>query len=186
MNAELWHGYILEKINATESLIKSVSTIDGAQERSATLEDAEDELQEIQRKDLRQFKFEVRLVKDSNERHNLEKDLRKVQIKLQAVKGYLTSTKAGERRRELLNGDEGDQALAQTSLIQDETQSSISNIKRMIEESKNVGTSSLEELRRQRKVISKVDREADKASDKLSRSQKLVKRFQRGNFFHKL
>ncbi|KAL3941370.1 MAG: hypothetical protein SGBAC_004255 [Bacillariaceae sp.] len=186
MHAELWHDYILEKLDANESQIKSVSTIATAQERSATLEDAEDELQEIQRKDLRQFKFKIRLVKDPNKRYNLDKGLRHLQTRHQAVKGYLTSTKADELHRELLTCDEGDQALAQASLIQDETQRSLSHIKRMLEESKNYGASSLDELRRQRKVIEEVDREADRGSGKLSRSQKLVKRFHRGILFRKL
>ncbi|CAJ1930773.1 unnamed protein product [Cylindrotheca closterium] len=121
MKTAPWHDYILEKINAAESLIKPMSAIAGAHERSASLRDAEDKLQEIQRKDFRQFKLEVRLVKDTNERRNFEKELCHVQIKHQAVKGYLASAKAGESRQQLSIGNKGDQVLAQASLIQDET-----------------------------------------------------------------
>ena len=82
-----------------------------------------------------------------------------------------------------MSQNQGDQALAQASLMQDDTQSSLSNIKRMIQESKNVGHVSLEELRRQETVITKLDKEADKGAAKLSRSQKLIKKFRRGRFF---
>jgi len=183
MNPELWYDYILDKIDGVASLIDSVPAIDGAKERLEALENAEDQLEEIARKDLRQFKFEIRLVQDTSKRRKSEKDFRSVQIKLRVAEGHLSSMKAGERRRELMNGDEGDRALAQASLMQDETQSAISNMKRMVTVCKDIGTSSLEELRRQRKVIEKIDREADKGADKLSRSKKLVKRFQRGIIF---
>ena len=47
MNPELWCDYILDKVDGIESLIKSVQTIDGVQERLDKLYDAKDQLDEI-------------------------------------------------------------------------------------------------------------------------------------------
>jgi novel plant SNARE len=71
----------------------------------------------------------------------------------------------------------GDQLLGDANRLQDKTQESLDYTKQMVAESKDVGLSSLEELKRQRETLNRIDTEADRVDSALDVAEKLVKNF---------
>jgi SNARE protein len=71
----------------------------------------------------------------------------------------------------------GDQMLGEAGRIQDKTQESLDYTKQLVAESKDVGLSSLEELKRQRETLNRIDQEADRIDTALDVAEKLVKNF---------
>ena len=71
----------------------------------------------------------------------------------------------------------GDSMLKEAHGIQNKTQDSLQNTKQMIAESKEVGAATLEELERQRQVITNIESDIDRVDDGLARAELLLKQF---------
>lgn len=71
----------------------------------------------------------------------------------------------------------GDALLNEAERLQDKTQTKLSNTKVMIEESKQVGMMTVEELQRQRDQIQNIDGDVMRMEDNLERADKLIKTF---------
>lgn len=71
----------------------------------------------------------------------------------------------------------GDNMLKEAIDLQNKTQDSLGNTKAMIAASKEVGMSTLEELERQRDVLSNIEKEIDRVDDNLARAEALMKQF---------
>merc|ERR1712151_739861 len=76
-----------------------------------------------------------------------------------------------------INTDMGDKLIGDMHNIQDKTQSSLDNTKNLIEASKDVGLSTLEELHRQREQLQQIDEDVDRLEDNLKRADKLLTHF---------
>ena len=130
-------------------------------------------------------------MQDVKERRRLEQRLQKMDNELRTLQADLRALQAEENRGELfvsggggggMDGEQdptkaGSNMLAEASALQDKTQDSLSNTKNLIAQSKEIGVSTLEELQRQREVISNIEKEADRMDDNLARAEALLKHF---------
>ena len=72
---------------------------------------------------------------------------------------------------------DGDALLNDAGRLQDKTQQSLFNTKKLVEESKLVGMQTVEELQRQREQLNQVDQDVMRMEDNLDRADKLIKTF---------
>jgi novel plant SNARE len=142
----------------------------------------------------RSFKMEVRLVQDVAQRRKYEGRLAALDQMLKSLQTDVKALESESSRNELFietndkfgngsnaTGDDavkaGDAMLKEAHGMQDKTQDSLQNTKQMIAESKEVGASTLEELERQRHVITNIESEIDRVDDGLARAELLLKQF---------
>lgn len=143
----------------------------------------------------RSFKMEIRLISDVASRRKYESRLQKLDQKLKGFNADVKALEAEVNRGELFiessganngNGSSkqqkdptaaGDNMLKEAHGLQDKTQDSLMATKQMIAESKEVGVATLEELERQRAVITNIEKETDRIDDNLARAEKLLKQF---------
>ena len=141
----------------------------------------------------RSYKMEIRLVQDVSKRRSYEQRLGQLDQQLKSLAADCKALESETQRGELFvegaepdggvdtNGMDatkaGDAMLKEAHGIQDKTQDSLSRTKQMVEESKEVGASTLEELQRQREVIHSIETEVDRVDDNLARAEVLLKQF---------
>jgi len=138
----------------------------------------------------RSFKMEIRLVQEVNLRRKYESRLAGLDQQLKTLQADLKAFESEQQRGELfVQGDHdpeqgemdgvkaGDNMLKEAAGLQDKTQDSLSNTKRMVADSKEVGMATLEELERQRGVIENIDSELNRVDDNLARAEALMKQF---------
>jgi septal ring factor EnvC (AmiA/AmiB activator) len=143
----------------------------------------------------RSFKMEIRLVQDVQQRRKYESRLNQLDQQLKVLKADAEALESETARGALFveaytggptnghgeNGLDGvkagDAMLSEAARIQDKTQDSLANTKAMIADSKEVGAATLEELERQREVISSIDTHVDRIDDNLARAEVLLKQF---------
>ena len=176
-------------------MIDKISNIQGANERLAALDRAKARLRSAAGTK-RSFKMEIRLIQDVNSRRSYEQRLNALDQQLKALQADLKAIESEVQRSDIFmdrdveaggvgkNGGldgvkAGDSLLREASALQDKTQDSLGNTKNMIAASKEVGLSTLEELERQRDVISSIERETDRIDDNLARAEALLKQFGR-------
>jgi SNARE protein len=174
---------------AIQQLLDGVPSLSDQLERASALSEADEQLKGAQGTK-RSLKMEIRLVPDVSERRRLEGGLQKMDQELRTLRADYRALQAEEDRGALfVNGGGGDEEgdedptragnnmLNEAAALQDKTQDSLSNTRNMIAASKEVGISTLEELHRQREVISNIDKAADRLDDNLARAEKLMKQF---------
>jgi chromosome segregation ATPase len=176
-------------------MIDKISNVSGANERMAALDRAKARLRSAAGTK-RSFKMEIRLIQDVNSRRSYEQRLNALDQQLKALQADLKAIESEAQRSDIFmdrdvesggagkNGGldgvkAGDALLREASALQDKTQDSLGNTKNMIAASKEVGLSTLEELERQRDVISSIERETDRIDDNLARAEALLKQFGR-------
>jgi novel plant SNARE len=183
---------LTEELKAIAELLDTVPGKTGMK-KAAAIEDAKDKVRgAVSTK--RSFKMEIRLIQDAQLRRKFESRLQQLDQKL---KGYQADTKALEsetQRGELfIQGEDGkssvmdekdgvsagNKMLNEANHLQDKTQDSLSATKAMIADSKEVGVATLEELERQREVLTNIERETDRIDDNLARAEALLKQFGR-------
>jgi SNARE protein len=140
----------------------------------------------------RSFKMETRLVQDVQQRRKFESRLNSLDQQLKALTADLKAMESETNRGELfveagqdgfnggggMDGQKaGDNMLKEASNLQDKTQDSLGNTLNMIASSKEVGASTLEELERQRGVLTNIESETDRIDDNLARAEALLKQF---------
>lgn len=139
------------------------------------------------------LKMETRLVTDTQTRKGYEERHARLGDELSHFKADLSALKQDFEREQLMQGagsganpydiseedgqKAGDQMLGEAHQLQDQTQSALDNTKQMIEEAKEVGMSSLEELKRQRETMDRIGQEADRIDSALDVAEKLIKNF---------
>ena len=138
------------------------------------------------------LKLETRLVTDVRDRKSHEKTLANLTDELSNLKTDLENMKSNFEKEALMDGhgedgigdydDEdaaaaGDAMLGEAAALQDKSQDSLDNIKNMVADSKEVGLTSLEELKRQRETLDRIDQEFDRVDGALDQADKLVKQF---------
>mmetsp|Transcript_8526 Transcript_8526/g.8088 ORF Transcript_8526/g.8088 Transcript_8526/m.8088 type:complete len:183 (-) Transcript_8526:255-803(-) len=129
--------------------------------------------------------MECRLVSDPNAKRQYEQQLAQHEQDLQTLKQEISSLKSNSSKQELFDGanagaspqQDGDSLLKGASRIQDKTQESLDNTKRLVEESKETGMNTLEQLHQQREQIERIDNDVDRIEDNLQRADRLIKTF---------
>jgi len=139
------------------------------------------------------LKMETRLVTDTQTRKLYEERHARLGEELSHLKADLSALKQDFEREQLMQGagggansyemDEedgqkaGDQMLGEAHKLQDQTQSALDNTRQMVDEAKEVGMSSLEELKRQRETMDRIGEEADRIDSAIDVAEKLIKNF---------
>lgn len=180
-----------EELKAIGQLLDTIPAKAGMK-KAAAIEEAKDKVRGAE-STKRSFKMEIRLIQDAQQRRKFESRLQQLD---QNLKGYKADAKALEsetQRGELfIQGEDGKSTTAmdekdgvaagskmlnEAANLQDKTQDSLSATKTMIADSKEVGVATLEELERQREVLTNIERETDRIDDNLARAEALLKQF---------
>jgi len=151
------------------------------------------------------FSLELRLVKDRKEKSSMTEqakalDMRfnkhvenvkaaKVQIgKKDLMAGASTQMAPGTKGHNPYSteGKSNDELLAGANELQDKSMESLSRTAALIEASKEVGTATIEELRRQRDQMVKIEEEVDVIATNLQRAERLILNFSRRMMTDKL
>ena len=140
------------------------------------------------------FGLELRLVKDRAQRSHFDEMSKAYDVRVQTASKTAAGLKESMLKKTLFDGKQGgssninpyetagksnDELLAGTNKVQDMTFESLARTRNMVEASKEVGTSTLEEMARQREQISDIDREVTAIDSKLNRAEKMVINFTR-------
>jgi SNARE protein len=142
----------------------------------------------------RSYKMEIRLLPKGTQRMHYESLLAQHDAALSELSGDLHALRESSSRDQLFLGakydkktdtdkmdsvEAGNAVLKDASRLQDKTQDALDRTKRMVEDSKEIGRVTLEELQRQREKISNIDTEVQRMDDNLARADKLIKTFAR-------
>jgi len=142
------------------------------------------------------FGLELRLIKDRTIKSKFEADAKLLDTRVVNLVKDLRSLRDGMNRSELgerdggANGGKGlisrdtkgkgnDDLLEGAHLLQDKTMESLGRTTAMIEESKELGTASIQNLKDQREQIEGIGMEITNIDSKLKRAEKLIKNFTR-------
>ena len=135
----------------------------------------------------RSFKMEIRILQDVNLRRKYEMRLDTLHRKLKTLQTNFEKVESESQRQELVHQgiqesdsyEVGDQLLKRASYLQDKTQDSLTNIKSMIADSREVGLSTREDLARQASILERIEKETDRSDNALARSEALLRKFRR-------
>lgn len=160
-------------------------------QRTAALDQADKKLRNV-KNNARSFKAEIRLLPDPEERNRYKDELSRYEQIIAQLTTELKGLRSEGNRQKLFLGAQGDNGgtdfendprasgdalLNEAGRIQDKTQQSISNTKRMVEESKEVGMQTAEELQRQRQQLMNIDSDVMRMENNLNRADRLIKTF---------
>jgi SNARE protein len=193
-DVQYWDDTLTDEVQSIQQLISDAERISSNNvQKASTLDRAEKKLRAAQGTK-RSFKMETRLVADPNQRQRYENKLARLSDDLARCANDIKALKGGMQRGELfvgargnnssnISGSEmsgvevGDMMIGEMNNIQDKTKESLTNTKRMVASSKEVGEATMEELLRQREQIRNIDNEAMRIEDNLQRADKLIKAF---------
>jgi HPt (histidine-containing phosphotransfer) domain-containing protein len=188
-----WEDALEEEIASTRQMLDSLPNVSDPLQRGKVLDKAEKTLKSAAGS-LRSFKMEARLVaRTSQQRSQYEGLLKQRTQELQALQDAFNSLQSKEDRGKLFisrksaDADNdatdptrvGSTMLNEAGHLQECTAASLTNTRRMIANSKEIGTASLEKLKDQREAIRGIDKSTDRADDNLARSEKLIAVFGR-------
>lgn len=185
-----WRDSIQSDIEVVRSIIQSAPTYTDELQRTSALDEADKKLRNI-KSNTRSFKAEIRLLPNPDERNRYKNDLSRYEEVIAQVTTELKGLRSEGNRQKLFLGAQGDNnidfendprasgdaLLDEAGRIQDKTQQSISNTRRMIQESKEVGMQTTEELQRQRTQLENIDNDVMRMENNLNRADKLIKTF---------
>ena len=165
---------------------------EGAKAKTVTQTVTECEAKSTRIKDIKKsMGLELRLVKNKEERAEYDAAIKEIDervailnkdlklAKTQNDKEALFNDKRGMKNQYSTEGKNNDELLEGANQIQDLTFDSLSRTRGMIEASKEVGTATIEELRRQRDQIKDIEAEVDIIDTNLQRAERLLFNFSR-------
>lgn len=189
---QYWDDVLSSEIDQIQSLMDAIPSMVDDDEKA-------DSLMEVERKlkgangTKKSLKMETRLVTDIKQRRQYEQRLLRLDEDLSHLNADLQALKQDIERDKLFRGRDGDDdsaefdeadgqkagdnMLGEAHRIQDMTQDSLQVTKQLVAESKEVGMSTLEELRRQRETLTRIDQQIDRVDGALGTAEKLVKHF---------
>lgn len=181
-----WEETLSEEVKAISSLVEKAKKQEGSAQTSL-IQQADKKLRTANGTK-RSYKMECRLVADAGSKRTYEQQLLQHEQTLNQLKQEIMALKANSNKQELFGGAAaadaaydpqkgGDDLLEDASRIQDKTQASIDNTKRLVAESKETGMNTLEQLHQQRQQIERIDNDVDRIEDNLQRADKLIKAF---------
>lgn len=191
-DVQYWDDTLADEVSSIQQLISDAERISDGMKKASTLDRAEKKLRAANGTK-KSYKMETRLVADPNQKQRYENKLARLSEDLARCANDIKAMKGGMQRGELfvgargtssnLSGGEmtgveaGDMMIGEMNHLQDKTKESLSNTKRMVAASKEVGEATMEELLRQREQIRNIDNEAMRIEDNLQRADKLIKAF---------
>lgn len=188
---QYWDDTLTEDIQAIQTMLDRIPSIINASDKANAIDRCKARLRSAGGTK-RSFKMECRLVQDVGLRRKFEARLQALDSQLKTLTADLKAIEQESNRSNLMGdrgGDgnrgsngldgvkAGDSMLAEAADMQNKTADSLANTKNMIAESKEVGAATLEELHRQREVISNIEKETDRIDDNLARAEALLKQF---------
>lgn len=193
---QYWDDTLNEELEVIQSMVDDIPKLPAGLEKSAAIERCRAKVRSAGGTK-RSFKMEIRLVQDVSQRRKYEGRLTALDQMLKALQADCKALEGETARGELfveadeqfaagnLNGNghgpdgvkAGDNMLKEAHGLQNKTQDSLANTRTMIADSKEVGASTLEELERQRQVITNIENDIDRVDDGLARAEVLLKQF---------
>lgn len=189
---EALKGEYEREIDECEPLLRHLSELDAnsANEKTLTrdINECEKKMDKI-RKCRKNLSLELTQVKDRAERAQYLSETKYLDEKLAVLTKQLQTTKQLRNKLELVQGStspkdpygadgkSNDELLEGANKIQDLTFDSLGRTRIMIEQSKEIGLATVDELRRQRVQIVDIDEEIDHLDSHVSRAEKLVANF---------
>lgn len=191
------------------ALINSLSRTDTEEafspmDRTKMIADCESKAASIRDKK-KNFSLELRLVKDRKEKSTMTEQAKQLDQRFNKYVENVKAAKVQIGKKELLagastqmapgtkgpnpystEGKSNDELLAGANLLQDKSMESLSRTAAMIEASKEVGAATIEELRRQRDQMTKIEEEVDTIATNLQRAERLILNFSRRMMTDKL
>mmetsp|Transcript_24459 Transcript_24459/g.38384 ORF Transcript_24459/g.38384 Transcript_24459/m.38384 type:complete len:262 (-) Transcript_24459:375-1160(-) len=190
-DVQYWDDTLNDEVQSIQQLISTAERADSMQ-KASTLDRAEKKLRAATGTK-KSYKMETRLVSDPNQKRMYENKLERLSEDLARCANDIKAMKGGVQRGELfvgargqshnmdgseMNGVEaGDMMIDEMNNIQDKTKESLSNTRKMVAASKEVGEATMGELLQQREQIRNIDNEAMRMEDNLQRADKLIKAF---------
>lgn len=185
-----WKDTINTDIEAVRAIINKAPSIPDALLQTAELDKADKKIRTI-KSNTRSFKAEIRLLPNADDRTRHKRELSHYEETTAQLTAELRTMRNDGGRQQLFLGanatatgtDEmspeanGDALLNDAGRLQDKTQQSLSNTKRMVAESKEVGMQTVEELQRQRAAIHNTDQIVMEMEGELKRADLLIKTF---------
>lgn len=190
-DVQYWDDILTQEIDEIHALMDEIPAISKRDAKQNAISQAEAKLKSAS-KTKKTLKMETRLVTDSQARKRYETRHARLGEDLSHLKADLQALKQEFQREGLMEGAEeddvynvteddaqkaGDAMLGEAHRLQDKTQESLDYTKQMVAESKEVGLSSLEELKRQRETLDRIDKEADRIDSALDVAERLIKTF---------
>lgn len=183
-DVEFFEGGLAEEISTIRIKLQSYPSLDDSRKPSAI-----NEIEEKVRKangTKRAFKMECRMVADANLKKKYELTLQQRTEELSQLENDVETLKKELMQSELFVDAEdseaagvelGNKMIGEMHAIQDKTQEGIDNIKNLVEESRDVGSATLEKLRQQNEQILEIDKDVDKLEYHLKYADKMLKKF---------
>jgi hypothetical protein len=195
MDIKSWDDQLTEEILFIEELLNRIRSMTDPVEKQQAMKRCKARIHNTCGTK-RSFQMEIRQVKDVEQRRiykirlqQFDQMLHTIQTDYKALESYVSRSTlfegADTKNRTVQDTTKpgavlaGDAMLNEANAIQDKTQDAIVNMKRMIDESKETGVLTLEELQRQRQVITKVENETKRVDGNLARSEVLLTKFGR-------
>lgn len=192
-DVQYWDDILTQEMGELHILINDeIPAITDRGAKAEAFSQAESKLKSAS-KTKKTLKMETRLVTDTQTRKLYEERHARLGDELSHHKADLSALKQDFEREQLMHGsgsganayemDEedgqkaGDRVLGEAHKVQDQTQSALDNIRQNVDEAKEVGMSSLEELKRQRETMDRIGDEADRIDSALDVAEKLIKNF---------
>mmetsp|Transcript_4106 Transcript_4106/g.6867 ORF Transcript_4106/g.6867 Transcript_4106/m.6867 type:complete len:266 (+) Transcript_4106:110-907(+) len=190
-DVQYWDDILTSEIDEIHQLMDEIPSMTDHDDKASAIGQAESKLKSAS-KTKKTLKMETRLVTETQTRKTYESRLTRLGEDLSHLKADLSALKQDFQRESLMDGggdgDEfspttedgqkaGDNMLGDANRLQDKTQESLDYTKQMVAESKDTGLSSLEELKRQRETLNRIDVETDRIDSALDVAEKLVKNF---------
>jgi hypothetical protein len=134
---------------------------------------------------------EVTQIKDRTERNAKGAKMKELDDSIQSVVAFIQKAKMQQNRMELLKdsnftkdpysteGKTNDELLNSTNAVQDKTFQALGRTKMLIEQTKEVGAATIDELQRQRVQMADIEADIDTFESHLDRAEKLVINFTR-------
>lgn len=191
---EYWRANYSDNIDELEQLVSPLKSGVMAEslrtdERTELIQSAEDKLKRVAQVK-KSFSLEMRMLRDRTARADYERTMEALDKRVAELESEVRNAKAeGDRERLLAGGGsdggargkgEGktnDDYLKAAHGIQDKTVASVDHTLQMIEQSRDVGQATLEELQRQREQIDEIDDTVKGIENNLSRADALIRTF---------
>ena len=178
-------------MDLTRSALTKASHIRDELERRLALSDAKEKIRAANA-NTHALKMETRLLQDQEARNKYKKELVHFEETVSQLSADVTNLwNEGDRQQIFLGaktgtatpvvGPEatGDMVLDEVERVQDKTQASLLRTRQIIEDTKEIGMNTAEEVKRQGLQIESITNDVDKVEGNLHRADKLIKKFRR-------
>lgn len=179
MDIDFWKEKLDTEIDVIRKKLASISST----KDDTGLKDVQDKLTNTKNTSLLSLRSEIRIVSDKKQRSNLQNEYmeyeKSIQNMLEKVNQMLMTSDTIQDDTDPIKA--GDSLLSEAENLQKRTQSSLSKTRNMINEAKDVGMTTVQQLKSQRDQLENVQDTVTSTEEKLQKSDTLMKRFWRGS-----